>query len=140
MRLRWVGRGILFLVALAWVGPSPMRPASGDDLPIVIVSRETVTPPRLVVHVGEVIRWRSATGGRLRIQFDDHLGAHEVVIRSGEVLAVFRRPGEHWYTGSLLENEQRTFRGVVVVGDAGRPAVPPFICGPESSDRMCIAP
>lgn len=138
----WRGRSseVGIGLALALLGPSSPMSAASDDRPIVTVSRQAVTPARLDVHVGEVIRWRAPAGERLQIELDPHRGAHEVVVRSGEVYAVFRQPGEHWYTGSLVENGRQSFRGVVVVEDTGTSPPLPFTCGPESSARICIAP
>jgi hypothetical protein len=117
--------------------------ASGSwatDEPIIQVSREALNPPRLEVHVGEVVRWRTAPGERLRIQLDDHPMAHGVIMRSGEIRAVFLKPGEHWYTGSIVYNGQKPFRGLVVVRNPDSPPHLPPLCSGESSDRICFMP
>jgi len=114
--------------------------AFSDDRPVVTVTREGVAPARLEVHVGEIVSWRSATGGRLRVELDPHPGAHEVIERGGEVRGVFRQVGEHWYAGTLIDNRRRSFRGVVVVHDAAGPVPLPSSCARESSQRICFDP
>ena len=52
--------------------------ASGDDLPIIGVSRQGLTPDRIEVHVGELVRWRAVKGVRIRLEFDPHRDAQVV--------------------------------------------------------------
>ena len=65
------------------------------DQPIVLVGPHALAPQRLDVHVGELIRWRAAGGEDLHLRLDAHPGAHEAVVRSGEIRAVFLLPGVH---------------------------------------------
>lgn len=118
-------------------GPSP---STAGDEPIITISRDAMAPPRLEVHVGEVVRWRSASGERLRLEFDPHHGAHEVIVRRSEVRVVFLREGEHWYKGRIERDGTRVFRGVVAVRAANEPVDLVPNCGPESSTRLCVAP
>ena len=115
--------------------------ASADDRPAVMVSGEGLNPRRLEVHVGEVVRWVGPAARPLRVVLDAHRDAHEVVVeRVGEVRAVFRASGEHWYGVSWAGGPPNGLTGVVVVRPAvGTPALPPT-CGPESSARVCIDP
>lgn len=125
-------------VALGFAGP--VSDATGDDRPVVLISRDGVVPRRLEVHVGEVVSWRAVPGGRLRLELDRHPTAHEVVERRDEVHGVFRKPGEHWYVGRLLDDGDTEFSGVIVVGAEREPFMLPPQCSPESSDRICITP
>ena len=113
--------------------------AHGDDRPVVTISRQAVSPARLEVHIGEIVTWRAAGGGRLRIELDKHPDAHEVIERTGQVRGVFRQVGEHWYEGRLTDDGHRRFRGVIVVRPATAPQWPET-CSPESSMRICFAP
>jgi len=129
-----------FLLSFATLAVGAVGGANADDRPIVAVSREAVSPERLEVHVGEVVTWRAAGGGRLRIELDKHRDAHEVIERTGQIRGVFRQVGEHSYEGQLVENGQRRFRGVVVVRPPTTVPQWPETCGPESSTRICFAP
>jgi hypothetical protein len=119
------------------VGPSP---TPGRDAPVITISRHNLAPQRIEVHVGERVVWRAAGGERLRLKLDAHSAAHEVIVRTGEVHAVFLEPGEHWYAGAVVQNGHRDFRGVVnVLG--GRSERPPWpVCGPGSSHLICVEP
>ena len=114
---------------------------SADDRPAVMVSGEGLNPRRLEVHVGEVVRWVGPAGRPLRIVLDAHPDAHEVVVeRVGEVRAVFRASGEHWYGAAWTGGPPNGLSGVVAVRPAvGAPLLPPT-CSPESSARVCIEP
>jgi hypothetical protein len=51
-----------------------------------------------LVQVGEVVRWRAQTPGSFRIEVDKHgAGAHEVIVRAGEIRGAFLKPGVHDY-------------------------------------------
>jgi hypothetical protein len=126
-----------FATSLVVLGPGP---GFSDDRPVVTISPDGVSPARLEVHVGEIVSWRSATGGRLRVELDAHPGAHEIIERRGEVRGVFRQVGQHWYAGSVIDNGARSFRGVVVVHRAATPVESPDTCAQESSQRICFDP
>jgi len=128
---------LAFIGLFASTGALPME--ASDD-PVVTISPSDLAPHRLEVHLGERVRWRASGGQRLRLELDPHHGAHEVVIKQGEIQAVFLRAGEHWYQGSLMNDGEKAFRGVVVVREAGHPLDVPRMCGPESSDRICFMP
>ena len=133
-------RTAIAAVSLALGFGVPIFDATGDDRPVVLISKGGAVPPRLEVHVGEVVSWRAVSGGRLRLELDRHPSAHEVVERHGEVRGVFRKPGEHSYSGRLLDDGDTPFRGVVIVGAGREPLTLPPQCAPESSDRICITP
>ena len=126
--------GVGFLIAL--VG----GPTFAADQPVITVSCGGLTPDRIEVHVGEIVRWRAVKGVKTRLELDPHRDAHEVIERLEEIRAVFRRPGEHWYVASIVGDGHRHARGVVVVRESNGPASIPFSCGPASSDRICIEP
>lgn len=128
------GAGLL----MAWM----VVAVSGSDLPIITISPGALAPERIEVHVGEVVRWRAAEGVRIhiRLEFDAHRGAHEVIVRSGEIRAVFRQPGEHWYVASIIGDGYRHVRGMVTVRQADRSDTDLPVCAPESSPRLCFAP
>ena len=128
------------LFVLTLLAPLAQSLALAGDAPVITISREAMGPQQIEVHVGEQVRWRTPTGERLRIEFDAHRGAHEVVVRQDEVQAVFLGEGVHWYTGSVVSDGERLFRGVVVVKTAEAPVDPPQTCGPESSYRVCFTP
>ncbi|MGH9022073.1 MAG: hypothetical protein ACRDV9_03090 [Acidimicrobiia bacterium] len=126
--------GVGLLIALmGW-------PAFTADQPVVTVSRGGLTPDRIEVHLGEIVRWRAVKGVKIRLELDPHRDAHEVIERLEEIRAVFRRPGEHWYVASIVGHGHRNARGLVVVRESNGPASIPLVCGPASSDRICIAP
>ena len=112
--------------------------ARGDDQPLILVSRESVTPARLEVHIGELVRWRAARGEHLHLDLDRHPEAHEVIRRPGEIRAIFLKPGEHAYT-VVLGPAGTPSRGLVVVRQAKSPWTLPPTCESESSDRICFA-
>ena len=128
-------------VALALVGFLIIDgPVGAADRPVIVISNQALAPVRLEVHLGEQVRWRAAGGGRLRIELDDHPAAHEVIERTEEIKAVFLKPGEHSYSGTLVENGKRSFRGIVAVTGTPDTDVLPPVCSPESSRRICFEP
>lgn len=133
----WSRAAIVGSLACAAAIGSTVR---ADDRPLILVAREGVAPSRLDVHVGEVVRWRAAAGQRLIVELDAHGSAHEVIFRSGEIRAIFRRSGEHSYTVSLQENGMRSFRGVVIVRNPVKPWDIPPVCANESTARVCFEP
>ena len=111
--------------------------AYADDRPVVIVSAQGVTPARLVVHAGEIVSWRGPDNRRLRIELDDHLSAHEIVEREGQVRGIFRKTGEHSYV-ARPGDRLRGSRGVIVVKQSSQPPLCFPECAPESSERICF--
>lgn len=134
--MRTLGIVVLLLVGLSHGG---QRAAFAEDRPVIVISRSALSPERLAVHVGELVRWQAAGGGRLQIDLDRHPGAHEIVTRTGEITAIFLQAGEHSYAGSLLEDGHSHFRGTIIVRKAASPWALPPTCGKESSDRICFA-
>jgi plastocyanin len=122
------------------VAAAAASPARAVDEPVIQVSAGRAVPARLEVHVGERVRWRGPSGQRVQIELDPHRDAHEVVVREGEIQAVFLATGEHWYRGALLDGGRQSFRGVVVVGEVRAPVDQLPICSSESSYRVCFAP
>jgi len=108
-----------------------------DDRPVVIISGDAATPPRLEVHVGEIVSWRSVRTDLLRIELDDHPRAHEIIERQGEVRGVFRLPGEHSYI-ARVGGGPREVRGLIVVRESMQPGSGLPDCAPESSERICF--
>ena len=135
MGRRWIVQASLVTVLIAGA-------VIAADQPVVEVSRGGLAPARIEVHVGEIIRWRTTDGIRMRIEFDPHRNAHEVIERAGEIRAVFTRSGEHWYVASIVDGGHRHARGVVMVRatESERPERLYPGCAPESSDRICFAP
>ena len=72
-------------IAMRWkwiVGLAGVHFASAvlaADRPVIDVSPSGLAPERIEVHVGETIRWRAERGVRMRIEFDPHRNAHEVI-------------------------------------------------------------
>src|SRR6266540_2308432 len=87
-RGKWIANGALLTALVA-------GPVVAEDRPVISVSRLGLSPDRIQVHVGEVVRWRAAEGVKIRLEFDPHRDAHEVIQRTGEIRAAFRRTGEH---------------------------------------------
>jgi hypothetical protein len=119
---------------------STVLTAGATDAPVILVQAERLIPERLEVHLGEVVTWRAAGGRSLRLELDPHPSAHEVVVRAGEVRAYFRKPGEHWYTVTILNGPRKTLRGKVSVRERQIREEQPLTCGSESSERICIEP
>jgi len=132
-RGKWIAGAALLTALVAGV-------VVAEDRPVISVSRLGLSPDRIQVHVGEVVRWRAVEGAQIRIQFDPHRDAHEVIQRAGEMRAVFRRTGEHWFIASIVGDGHPRARGVVVVHGAEGPASFPPICAPAISDRICVEP
>ena len=128
------------LITCASLATLMAGPAFSADRPVIGVSPGGLVPDKIGVHVGEVVQWQAAGVVGIRIEFDSHRGAHELVERSGEIRAVFIRPGEHWYVASIAGNSHRQVRGVVVVREADGPASLPPICAPPSSGQICFEP
>ena len=127
--------GVGLLIAL--VG----GPTLAADRPVITVTRDGLSPDRIEVHVGEIVQWRAVMKGlKIRLELDPHRDAHEVIERLEDIRAVFRRPGEHWYVASIVGDGHRHARGVVVVRGSNGPVSIPLVCGPASSDRICIEP
>jgi len=114
--------------------------AGAIDAPVILVQAERLIPERLEVHLGEVVTWRSAGGRSLRLELDPHPSGHEVVVRTGEVRAYFRKPGEHWYKVTIANGPEKSLRGTVSVREGQIGKEQPLICGSESSGRICIEP
>ena len=136
---KW-GRCALFLAGWVAVATAGVSPTEAVDEPVIQVSAGSVAPARLEVHLGERVRWLGPSGQRVRIELDPHRDAHEIIVREGQIQAVFLTAGEHWYRGTLVDDGRRSFRGVVVVGEARGPVDQLPICSPESSYRVCFAP
>ncbi len=137
MRRTWCGKwiaGAALLTALA------AGTVVAEDRPVISVSRLGLSPDRIQVHVGEVVWWRAVEGAQIRLELDPHRDAHEVIQRAGGIRAAFRRTGEHWYIASIAGDGHQHARGVVVVHGAEGPASFPPICGPASSDLICVEP
>lgn len=134
----WWGKRVSLWFLLVMVGV--VSTAAGGDLPVIGVSPQGLTPDRIEVHVGELVRWQAAKGLRVRLEFDPHRDAHEVIERSGEIRAIFRQPGRHWYVASIVGDGHRHARGVVIVQEPDHPVPSPLECGPESSPRLCFQP
>ncbi len=129
--MSWLAIGLLGFTVSA---------AGAVDAPVILVQAERLVPERLEVHVGEVVTWRAAGGRPLRLELDPHPSGHEVVVRTGEVRAYFRKPGEHWYKVTIGNGSGKALRGTVSVGEGRIGGEQLLICGPESSGRICIEP
>jgi plastocyanin len=132
-RLWWIN-----LLAVAFF--SLVVPAFGDDQPVVMVRPNTLVPQHIEVHVGELIRWRAAGGEHLHLQLDAHPNAHEAVVRSGEIRAVFLVPGVHTYEVLIMSDGRRALTGTVTVKEAQGAVDLPRTCGPGSSTEICFEP
>jgi hypothetical protein len=112
----------------------------GADQPTIIVSREAPAPRAIEVHVGELIRWQAPGGEHLHLNLDAHPGAHEAVVRSGEIRAVFLRPGVHTYKVSVVSDRSRVLAGTIIVTQAAAPVDRPRACAPVSFREACFEP
>ena len=114
--------------------------AFGTDQPVIAVGPDALAPQTIEVHVGELIRWRAPGGEHLHLQLDAHPQAHEAVVRSGEIRAVFLLPGVHTYEMLVMTDGRKTLAGTVVVKESlGEVAIPPT-CAPVSSREVCFEP
>lgn len=114
--------------------------ARAADEPVVEVSREGIRPQRIEVHVGELVIWRSGKGQILRLELDPHPTAHEVVIRTTEIRAFFRKPGLHSYSIVVQGDGPREFRGLVMVREGQGPTEPTPLCAGAAFERICVEP
>ena len=130
--MRWCVVGVGLLVFAAH--------ALGTDQPIVTVSRAALAPSVIEVHVGELIRWQAPGGEHLHLRLDAHPGAHEAVVRSGEIRAEFLLPGVHTYTVFVITDGREALAGTVIVKEAEAAVDRPFICGPVSFKEVCFQP
>ena len=130
--MRWCVVGVGLFVFAA--------PARGIDQPIITVSRTALAPTVIEVHVGESIRWQAPGGEHLHLRLDAHPGAHEAVVRSGEIRAVFLLPGVHTYKVFVITDGRTALAGTVIVKEAEATVDRPFICGPVSFNEVCFEP
>ena len=129
----------MFWLALSLLGVT-VSAANAIDAPVILVQADRLVPERLEVHLGEVVTWRAPGGRPLRLELDPHPSGHEVVVRTGEVRAYFRKPGEHWYKVTIVNGPGKTLRGTVSVREGQIREEQLLICGSESSGRICIEP
>jgi len=132
-RLHWCGLlavGFLFLAGRTFAA----------DQPIIMVGPDALAPQRIEVHVGELIRWRAPGGEHLHLRLDTHPHAHEAVVRSGEIRAVFLLPGVHTYEVLLIANGRKALAGTVIVKEAEAAVDLPRACGPDSFKEICFEP
>ena len=129
----------MFWLALSLLGVT-VSAANAIDAPVILVQADRLVPERLEVHLGEVVTWRAPGGRPLRLELDPHPSGHEVVVRTGEVRAYFRKPGEHWYKVTIVNGPGKTLRGTVSVREGQVREEQLLICGSESSGRICIEP
>jgi plastocyanin len=113
------------------------HPAAADDEPIVHVRNGRLDPPRLAVHVGEVVRWQAQPGQSLRLELDPHPKAHEVAERPSDVRAMFLKTGEHDYVVTVGPGGQR-LRGTVAVGEPRDAWERALNCADDSARRICF--
>lgn len=134
----WVSRahrrGLLTVAVLFLAGRT-----FAADQPIIIVGPDALAPQRIEVHVGELIRWRAPGGEHLHLQLEAHPGAHEAVVRSGEIRAVFLLPGVHTYE-VVITDGRKVLAGTVVVKDAEGAVDLPLRCGSGSFKEICVEP
>ena len=113
--------------------------AVADDRPVIVVSRNALAPPTIEVHAGEVIRWRAEGGEHLHLSLDSHPGAHEAVVRAGEIRAVFLLPGVHTYKVLVGTEGQKALDGTVIVRETDTGRDVPTVCAP-SFKEVCFEP
>ena len=130
--MRWCVVGVGLLVCAAH--------ARGADQPIITVSRPALVPSVIEVHVGELIRWQAPGGEHLHLRLDAHPGAHEAVVRSGEIRAMFLLPGVHTYKVFVITDGREDLAGTVIVKEAEAAVDRPFICAPVSFKEVCFGP
>jgi len=112
----------------------------GVDQPIITVSQDALSPGVIEVHVGESIRWKALGGEHLHLRLDAHPAAHEAVVRSGEIKAVFLLPGVHNYEVSIIRDGRKALAGTVIVKEAEAAVERPLTCGPVSFREVCFEP
>lgn len=122
VRLSVVGVALLMLAGHAF----------GADQPIITVSRESLAPRVIEVHMGELIRWQAAGGEHLHLRLDARPEAHEAVVRAGEIRAVFLVSGVHTYEVVVITDGCRALAGAVIVKEAEAAVDLPRVCGPPS--------
>lgn len=115
-------------------------PTFGADQPIITVSRNALSSRVVEVHVGELIRWRSSGGEHLHLRLDAHPRAHEAIVRSGEIRAVFLLTGVHTYKVAVITDGRKALTGTVVVKEAAEAVERPIVCGPGSFKEVCFDP
>lgn len=112
----------------------------GVDQPIITVSQDALLPGVIEVHVGEVISWKALGGEHLHLRLDAHPAAHEAVVRSGEIKAVFLLPGVHNYKVSVIRDGRKVLAGTVIVKEAAAAVERLLTCGPGSLREVCFEP
>lgn len=132
-RVGW--RGVLVIGFLLLAAPT-----FGADQPIITVSRDALAPGVIEVHVGELIRWKAPGREHLHLRLDAHPAAHEAVVRSGEIKAVFLLPGVHTYEVSLITDGRKALAGTVIVKEAQAAVERPLTCGPGNFREICFEP
>ena len=117
--------------------PTPLEPTSPS---LRCLARRLPLASVIEVHVGELIRWQAPSGEHLHLGLDAHPGAHEAVVRSGEIRAVFLLPGVHTYKVFVITDGREALAGTVIVKEAEAAVDRPFICGPVSFKEVCFQP
>jgi plastocyanin len=105
------------------VGPVA-APAAADSA--VVIAPGAVQPPTLTASVGERIAFVNRTGRAVHLEFDAIPAGHRVYEVSGEIWAVFHRPGRHPYVVHFLAGRGGDVRGAVEVRED--PATGPQTC------------
>jgi len=110
------------------------------DQPIITMWRDALAPHQIEVHVGELIRWHAPGGEHLHLRLDAHPQAHEAVVRSGEIRAVFVLPGVHTYEVLVITDGRKVLAGTVIVKETEAAVDLPRTCGPGSFKEVCFEP
>ena len=103
-------------------------------------SADRLAPASIEVHVGELIRWRAAAGEHLHLSLDAHPGAHQALVRSGEIRATFLLPGLHTYKVFVMTDGRKTLSGTVIVKEPETAVDLPRVCSPGSFKEICFEP
>ena len=109
---RWLAAGLGAALLLA-APVAPAQPPPGGGL--VAIARDGLEPPTLVTTVGERVTFVNRTGRSVHVEFDAMPAGHRVFEISGEIWAVFHRPGLHPYIVHFLAGRGGDLRGAVEV-------------------------
>jgi plastocyanin len=88
-------------------------PRSAGDGHAVVIGQRVLEPPTLSTTVGERVTFVNRTGRSVHVEFDAMPTGHRIFELSGEIWAVFHRPGRHPYIVHFFAGRAADLRGAV---------------------------